>query len=280
MDSLTCPQWVHALLAGEPRGRYRLTTRQIEHATTLNEEGLAAAVDELYRRLIDDLQHHHRYALRMWNFIPDIQAQMDTGDRYMAFNAGRHRAFTERFGNDRGFIASLPTASGVGVAGTTLTVHLLDGDQPGVPIENPRQVAAYRYSERFGKRPPCFARALHAGSLLLIGGTASIAGEDSRHTDDPEAQTEETLANLAALVITADADSPAQPLHALRDVRVHVARRGDVPLVRQTLVPQLHPDAVVEFVVAALCRPELLVEIEGVAAVAAAVSSGRSAAPH
>ncbi|MEP6782229.1 MAG: hypothetical protein ABI983_01090 [Acidobacteriota bacterium] len=280
MDSLTCPEWVHALLAVKPPGRYRLTTRRIENATSLNEEDLAAAVGDLYRRLINDLQHQQRYALRMWNFIPDIQAQLDSGDRYMAFNAGRHRAFTERFGDDRGFIASVPTASGVGVAGTTLTVHLLDGDQPGIPIENPRQVASYRYSERFGKRPPCFARAVHAGSLLLIGGTASIAGEDSRHTDDPEAQTEETLANLAALVITADADSPAPPLHALRDVRVHVARHGDVPVVRQTLMPRLHPDAVVEFVVAALCRLELLVEIEGVASVAAAVSPALSVSPR
>ena len=277
MVSLTCPDWVPALLAAKPGGRYRLTTRLIENAASLSESGLSEAVCDLYRSLIDELQRRQRYALRMWNFIPDIQAQMETGDRYMAFNAGRHRAFAERFGDDRRFIAAVPTASGVGVAGTTLTVHLLDGDEPGVPIENPRQVAAYRYSERYGKRPPCFARAVHAGPSLLIGGTASIVGEDSRHASDPTAQTEETLANLAALVISAGGQPSTPPLHCLRDVRVHVSRCADVARVKQALMPQLHPDAAVEFVVTVLCRPELLVEIEGVAAVAAAIRPGLSA---
>ena len=277
MNSLTCPKWVHGLLAEEPRGRYRLTTRRIENASSLTETGLAAAVCDLYRRLIDEWQHQQRHALRMWNFIPDIQAPMESGDRYMAFNAGRHRAFAERFGDQHRFIAAVPTASGVGVAGTTLTVNLLDGDEPGVPIENPRQVASYRYSGRYGKRPPCFARAVQAGALLLIGGTASITGEDSRHADDPEAQTEETLANLTALVIAAGSPRSMPPLHALRDVRVHVARSTDVPLVRETLVPRLHPETAVELVVASLCRKELLVEIEAVASIAAAINPRLSA---
>ena len=276
MDNLTCPEWVHSLLAEKPGGRYRLTTRRIENASSLSEIRLEAAVCDLYRHLIEELQHQQRHALRMWNFIPDIQAQMETGDRYMAFNAGRHRAFAERFGDGRGFIAALPTASGVGVSGTTLTVHLLDGDEPGVPIENPRQVSSYRYSARYGKRPPCFARATHAGSLLLIGGTASITGEDTQHAHDPAGQTEETLANLAALV-AAGGCALMPPLHALRDLRVHVARRADVERVRAVLVPKLHPDTEVEFVVAALCRRDLLVEIEAVASVAAEIRPRLSA---
>ncbi len=277
MNSLTCPEWVHALLAETPRGHDRLTTLRIEDATRLSETDLSSAVCDLYRRLIDDLQRRQRHALRMWNFIPDIQAQMDTGDRYMAFNVGRHRAFAERFGDGGHFIAALPTASGVGVDGTTLIVHLLDGAEPGVPIENPRQVAAYRYSERYGTRPPCFARAVYADGLLLIGGTASIAGEDSRHDGNVTAQTEETLANLAALITSAGRPPSIPPLHTLRDVRVHVSRAADEAAVREALMPNLHPRAAVEFVVAALCRRELLVEIEAVATIAAAISPGLSA---
>lgn len=277
MNGLTCPDWAHALLAKTPRGQYRLTTLEIENATSLSETALSSAVCDLYRQMIDELQRRQRHALRMWNFIPGIQVQMETGDRYMAFNSGRHRAFAEHFGDGRRFIAAVPTASGVGVDGTTLTVHLLDGAEPGVPIENPRQVAAYRYSERYGRRPPCFARAVTAGELLLIGGTASIAGEDSRHAGDPTAQTEETLANLAALVDNAGAPSSTPPLHTLSDVRVHVSRPADVAAVREALMPHLHPRAAVEFVVAALCRRELLVEIEAVASIAAAISPGLSA---
>ena len=40
---------------------------------------------------------------------------------------------------------------------------------------------------------------------LLIGGTASIVGEDSTHVGDPAGQVEETVANLSALIAAATA---------------------------------------------------------------------------
>lgn len=73
-------------------------------------------------------------------------------------------------------------------------------------MENPRQVAAYRYSEEFGPRPPSFARATvvpaadaaNAGpALLLVGGTAAVVGERSVSDGGVEGQMEETLRNLA-----------------------------------------------------------------------------------
>ena len=58
---------------------------------------------------------------------------------------------------------------------------------------------SYRYSRRFGPRPPCFARAtvLHLGAagdapLVLVGGTASIRGEDSVHVGNVRGQVLET----------------------------------------------------------------------------------------
>lgn len=278
MDSLTCPAWVQALVDGEPDARYTLSTRRIENATGLSETALTATVRDLYRELLEVLRTQQRHPLRMWNFIPDIQAPMDNGDRYMAFNAGRHLAFAECFADEQRFVAAVPTASGVGVGGTTLTVHVLAGEAPGLPIENPRQIASYRYSARYGQRPPCFARAVHVGSLLLIGGTASITGEDSQHSGDLVAQTRETLANLSALVTAANGgDTTIRPLHALRDVRVHLARPADTSVVRDLLLPALGRHTAIEFVQAALCRRELLVEIEAVASMAAVVRPRLSA---
>jgi enamine deaminase RidA (YjgF/YER057c/UK114 family) len=114
-------------------------------------------------------------------------------------------------------------------------------------------------------RPPCFARATRAGSRLLIGGTASILGEQSRHAGDIHAQAHETFQNLSALIAAAAPSRFRQPLGLLQSLRVHVRDAQDTPVV-QAILDQLAPAVSdVEFVQAALCRKELLVEIEGVA---------------
>ncbi len=121
-----------------------------------------------------------------------------------------------------------------------------------------------RYSHRYGRRPPCFSRATRLGSTLLIGGTASILGQHSRHDDDVDGQVRETFRNIDAL-IGAASRSGAGGLDALRSLRVHV-RDADHAAQIESLVHRLAPDVpAVEYVEAALCRRELLVEIEGVA---------------
>jgi chorismate lyase/3-hydroxybenzoate synthase len=147
-------------------------------------------------------------------------------------------------------------------------VYVLAGDAPGIAVENPRQCPSYRYSRRYGARPPCFARATRVGSTLFIGGTASIVGENSRHRQDIDAQTRETLRNIAE-VIAACVPSPlALPLAALRDVRVHVTDPGQTSEVT-AILREVAPDVSrVEIVLAELCRNELLVEIEGIASLA------------
>jgi enamine deaminase RidA (YjgF/YER057c/UK114 family) len=148
---------------------------------------------------------------------------------------------------------------------------------PGRPVENPRQVPAYSYSTRYGPLPPCFARATvvpDPGSAcdarLLVGGTASIVGEDSRHDSDAARQAIETFANLAHLLAAATG-RPAGgvdeqgPLDAFTDVRVYVVRVEDAARVRELVRSRFSPDARVEFAQADLCRRELLVEIEGLA---------------
>jgi chorismate lyase/3-hydroxybenzoate synthase len=101
--------------------------------------------------------------------------------------------------------------------------------------------------------------------MLLIGGTASILGEHSRHAGDIEAQMEETCRNIAALIGPASGQPDAGSLDALRSVRVHVRHAHDCANV-QSMLSRLAPAlAEAEFVQASLCRRELLVEIEGVA---------------
>lgn len=238
-------------------------------------EEFERAVAAVYASLGSELAAERRYPIRVWNFVPAIQQSIAPAfDRYMVFNAGRYAGYSVW---SHGDLASwLPAASAVG-AGRMLAVHCLAADAAGEPIENPRQIPAYRYSRRFGVRPPCFARATVVSHdrrpLFLVSGTASIRGEDSLHEGDLAAQLEETCENLRQLSRAADA---GRGLPALTDARIYLpvtrSRRFVVRAFRSAF-PSIRR---VEVVPAALCRRELLVEIE-VAAIAEEVLPARCA---
>jgi chorismate lyase/3-hydroxybenzoate synthase len=244
-------------------GRFTLLYGIVDAAAVLPAPELTNAVAVLYRALAAELTRQRRHCVRIWNFVPDIQGRLEGGDRYMTFNAGRFTAYCEWFGGAAAFASSLPTASAIGVEDRALSVYALAADEPGQPVENPRQIPSYHYSARYGVRPPCFSRATRLGSTLLIGGTASIRGQESHHEGDIEAQVRETCVNISALIGAATRSS-TDGLHALRNLRVHVRDAHDASNVR-ALLDQLVPDVPIELVQAPLCRRELLVEIEGVA---------------
>jgi chorismate lyase/3-hydroxybenzoate synthase len=239
-------------------------TTHIRDAAHLDADALRQHVASAYRAVIASLEHIGRHPARFWNFIPGIGAPMVDGlDRYMVFNAGRHDAY----GENRG---ALGTASAVGVNGADLSIHCLALDEPGIPIENPRQTPAWQYSARYGPLPPSFSRAtivdLEGRRTLLIGGTASVVGEDSRHAGKFDDQVEETLLNLEALIRTANGQSTdGAPLHRLVDLRVYVTSASKADRVREMLVSRCPRARTIAVALAQICRPELLVEVEGVA---------------
>jgi chorismate lyase/3-hydroxybenzoate synthase len=216
------------------------------------------------------------YAVRLWNHISDITKAAD-GDcnRYMAFNAGRFQAVSDWYGGPERFDASLPTASGVGYDGQGLIVHCLAARHPGRAVANPRQVQPHRYSVRYGPRPPCFSRATIlsedvAAPMVLIGGTASIRGEESMYDQDLMAQFQETLANLSSLLTAAGAGPGDEALATLHDLRVYYRDAADKAAVTEMVRSNFASVDRPQIVRAGLCRAELLVEIEGVAHLAGA----------
>lgn len=275
------PAWATALAEGTA-GRFVLVSSTIEDAETLAVDALEARVADAYRGIGAELTRRGRHAIRFWNFIPCIHAQLADGrDRYMVFNAGRFHAFSDLYGSAQLFARALPTASAVGIASGPLVIHALGDIVAGSPLENPRQVPAYSYSRRYGPLPPCFARATlterePGDHRLLIGGTASIIGEDSHHVRDPRRQAHETFDNLAQLVASASArvhdgtaadaatlPPVADPLDALTDLRVYFVQDEHAALVRDLVLARFRRAAQIEFMRADLCRSELLVEIEG-----------------
>ncbi len=219
---------------------------------------------ELIRAQIGD----DRHAVRLWNFIPGITEPMgESGaslDRYMAFNLGRHDAMERWYAGD--LAGQLPAATGVGHAGDDLEVHALALDRAPLPVENPRQRPAFRYSQRFGPKPPCFARAsvvtYEGERRLIIAGTASILGEESLHEGSLCAQLNETFENLRALIGSVRSDA-GDPLRLLRHARAYSPDASGDEVIRESIGEAVGAGDV-ELLRADLCRKELLVEIEGV----------------
>ncbi|HTL30924.1 MAG TPA: hypothetical protein VL282_16960 [Tepidisphaeraceae bacterium] len=260
------------------RAGFALVSVRVPDAVDLTASSLENETVVAYETIADQLREDDWHPVRFWNHVPHINEPMGDGrDRYMTFNAGRFRAFVNWYGSAHEFDRLVATASGIGHRGRDLVVHCLAMQQPGKAVDNPRQVAPYHYSRRFGPLPPAFARAtvLKAADDLpgriLVGGTASVRGEDSVHVADLSQQLDETFENLAALVRAADGHmngerpSRSSLLARYRDLRAYVPDESNFDAVASAISAAFPSLQRLELLRAELCRSELLVEIEGVA---------------
>ena len=246
-----------------------MATAVVKNATRLSAEEFRSGVAEVFASVLDGLSECGvPHPVRMWNFVPGIHGLMEDGlDRYRVFNLGRFDAFSRCFGGMRleAFAQRLPAASAVGHHGEHLVVCALGSMTPGVPVDNPRQIPSFGYSRVYGPKPPCFARAtvarLPAGTRLLVSGTASIRGEDSVHEGSLDAQLEETFLNLDRLIRNVRGQERFE-LSGIENARVYFPRASDRRALRSGVMTRFPATASVEFFPAAVCRAELLVEIE------------------
>ena len=146
-------------------------------------------------------------------------------------------------------------------------------DIVAVPLENPRQTAAYDYGACYSPNSPKFSRAMALScgpfATIFVSGTASITHSETRHVGDAVAQTQETLENIAALISEENLCRHGLPglgtsLESLGLVRVYVKRQEDYAKTR-AVCEKYMGDLPTIYAVADVCRPELLVEIEAVA---------------
>ncbi|TVP83517.1 pteridine-dependent deoxygenase like protein [Thioalkalivibrio sp.] len=199
------------------------------------------------------------HPIRIWNYFSRIHGDECGLERYQSFCIGRGKALDELGVTEE----SMPAATAIGTRAAGLFVYLIAARNPGQAIENPRQVSAYRYPEQYSPESPAFARATRIetdlGPQLLLSGTASITGHESRHIGDCAAQTREILANLDALHATAGPDVPPPAW-----LRVYLRRPEDQPEVAAILALHYPRPPALHWVYGDVCRRELLVEIEGV----------------
>ena len=254
---------VHLTLRSGPEAT--LVTAVVLRAAQHDAAAFQGLVEGVYQSLPTVLrQTEQQRIVRMWNHVPGIgQSMGDDVDRYMVFNAGRYAAMSQWF--DGQLAANAPAASCVGHAGEAMVVHALATGAGGEPIENPRQVSAYRYSKRYGPLPPCFARATRTReprAALLISGTAAITGEESRHLGELQRQFALTIDHLRTLAgtVAVPIGAASDPLSRLSHVRAYVPRAADRADIEAWSHEAFCCD--VQILPADLCRADLLVEIE------------------
>lgn len=222
--------------------------------------------EHIYSELMTIL-HAERYPhlVRVWNYLPRINQEESGRERYQSFCVGRALALESFQAIDD---ARLPAASGLGASGGGLQVYAIAAREPGIQVENPRQISAFNYPPRYGPRSPSFSRATFKrwrdGDHLYISGTASIVGHTSMH-DTIEFQLGETLSNIEAVVDEAHRSqglairSPCE----LSLIKVYLRHSSDASFAKKWLRDRLGDRVPMLLLQGDICRSELLVEIEG-----------------
>ncbi len=206
------------------------------------------------------------HLLRIWNYLDAITHGEGDAERYRQFCVGRAQGLGT-FETEL-----LPAATAIGRCDDerVLQVYWLAAKAPGKPVENPRQVSAYRYPRQYGPQSPSFARAMLPPTVdqmpMLLSGTAAVVGHASQHDGELQAQIEETFRNFDALLEAARVRQPALPSHFGPGTRlkVYVRDAADLPLVAEALKARFGDRVPRVLLHAAICRRELAIEIDGV----------------
>jgi len=243
--------------------------QSLNHNCRTNSESAFLQVDKLLRAVGFPVHS----IVRQWNYIQDILGFDGQEQHYQTFNDVRSSFYGKSFEN-----TGYPAATGIGMNEGGIIIQFIaiqSKEHNTSPIDNPEQVSAHEYSEKVLvgeqcnlKTTPKFERAryleLYGRKVIFISGTASIRGEHTVGIGNPAEQTEITIDNIRQLYseemlskITSGKLSPKYG-HA----RVYIKNRKDYSAIRKTFKTHFGNLPVV-YIIADICRPELLVEIEG-----------------
>ncbi|MBL9177651.1 MAG: hypothetical protein JNM65_06280 [Verrucomicrobiaceae bacterium] len=222
--------------------------------------------------------------VRTWLYQGCITEEVDGVERYRELNRARTDFFADIPFDKRPIITGLnghaiyPASTGIGTLchGLITACMALQTERKDVfllQLENPLQTSAFDYPKEYSIKSPKFARAMavRAGEdvTIWISGTASIVNAETVHQDDAAQQTEQTLTNIEQLISGENfarlgwKDAGAT-LGDLAKIHVYVKHATDYEKVRAVCERRLGRLPAI-YAVADVCRPDLLVEIEGVA---------------
>ncbi len=222
--------------------------------------------------------------IRQWNYIEQITETLDQhnspSQHYQIFNDVRSKYYQLS-----DFKNGFPAATGIGmdfggIIIDAIAVRFEEENSIGA-LKSPVQLDAYTYSKEvlaennamcdFCRTTPKFERAkiltVSGRKWILISGTAAISGQVSDDQFSAEHQTEMTIKNILRLISMENIEKHgiiSDEKANIQSLRVYVKYKKDIPEVKAVCM-RYFPELPVIYVVADICRPELLVEIEGLA---------------
>ncbi|MBF0216441.1 MAG: hypothetical protein HQL30_05550 [Candidatus Omnitrophica bacterium] len=223
--------------------------------------------------------------VRQWNYLERIVDKEEDGrQRYQVFNDVRAIIYGRYDWDQVGY----PAATGIGMTngGVVLKFSAVKekvnaaGEAAGVeivPLDNTLQIPAHKYSKQMlekgtQQQTPKFERAkavVGGGNVrIYVSGTASIRDEVTVAMDNVEEQTRLTIENIEYLISRKNLmDHGIDAGATLGDVsiyRAYVKYEKDIYAVKKICLEKFGYTPC-QIVVADVCRPNLLVEIEAIA---------------
>lgn len=224
-----------------------------------------AATERAYAAALELVSALDYRPFRIWHYISRLNEPNAAGlEVYREFCVGRARVLERH-----GITHDMPAATVVGAHTGGIVCYLLAARAgEHVNLENPRQVPAYHYPSRYGPKSPNFARATSLDGHLYVSGTASILGHRTVHPGDVASQCRLALENVAQVIgpgnLLAHGVGGGRTLADVSAAKVYVRHHADLPLVREICGAALPAHAQVRYLHSAICRSDLLVELEAI----------------
>ncbi len=219
-----------------------------------------------------------QHIIRQWNYIGNITDFENGNQHYQLFNNAR-----SEFYKNVDFPNGYPAATGISMSLNTIIVSVLavvpTTNTVIAAIDNSLQIPAYNYSEsvlvegktNHIKTTPKFERGKFITNgksrIFYVSGTAAIRAEQSTNPNDAALQTQQTIGNINFLISNENIQRyniEKNVYLSLNSIRVYVKRCEDYASIKAE-VEKAWPNVAAIYLLAEVCRTELLVEIEGIA---------------
>ncbi len=238
----------------------------------------------LMKKILDSESMTFSNIVRQWNYVENIlNINVETDNKvqnYQVLNDIRARYYSQA-----DFKNGYPAATGIGMNTGGIILEFIaikpKKSMDIIPLKNPEQTDAYNYSQDVlvgnssgqinTKASPKFERAKYISvnekKTIFVSGTAAIRNEKTLAKNDIKKQTEITIDNIANLISRSNLKNAGIDNHVERIgfsfVRVYVKNKSQLNIVKE-ICNSYYKNVPVNYLVADICRDNLLVEIEGI----------------
>ena len=201
--------------------------------------------------------------LKIWHYLPKLLDDYDNKKtNYSLLCEARESVYKSIYTK-----CNYPAATVIGIKGENILIYFFSAVcEKYKAIENTRQVSSYNYPMNIFLEKPMFSRAVSfipnnsMTNKILVSGTASIKGYESMHSKNILRQLDETLENYNTFF------DDKKNLSNIARVYMSSTSDNNIQLVSNVLNKKFGENNYA-LLKGDICRPELLIEIEGMISV-------------